>query len=236
MPRRQQTTAAHVSLRVLMRTGWAAASPLTPFSAASHNSVAIVRNTDAARHRSTHVLSMPKRKRSSSLPSPSTSPRLRLTQRNLDRLQQSLKQPAAIVIATAAAMSRVSSPSRKNNLDIRTKLEAYRINIDKDDVYPPALAHHIETVVRRPRDPNADTSPNAKKIVEMRRYVAAQNERTGINKVAPYMLFVGEADFEDRGRPLPHITAKQEIGLNKAFLPPAPTIQIKETEGALSSP
>ncbi|KAL5400396.1 hypothetical protein PMIN03_012415 [Paraphaeosphaeria minitans] len=70
----------------------------------------------------------------------------------------------------------------------------------------------------------------------MRRHAAAQNERTGINKVAPYLLFVGEADFDDRVQGEPYITAKQDIGLNRAFLPPAPDAQVRQTWGPLSSP
>ncbi|KAH5617602.1 hypothetical protein HBI23_252720 [Parastagonospora nodorum] len=133
-------------------------------------------------------------------------------------------------------MSRTSSPTRtKNNLDARTKLEAYRVHIDAGHEYPPVLAHHIGTVLRRPRNGTADASPNANKIVKMRRHAAAQNERTGVNKIAPYLLFVGEADFDDRARSVPHITMKQDIGFNKFFLPPATNNHVKETWGTLSS-
>lgn len=134
-------------------------------------------------------------------------------------------------------MSRPPSPTRtKNNLDARTKLEAYRVHVDTGHAYPPALAHYIETVIRRPRDAAIPASPNASKIIKMRRYAAAQNERTGVNKVAPYLLFVGDADFDDRVAGVPHITAKQDIGLNKFFLPPAPSTQVTKTWGALSFP
>jgi hypothetical protein len=193
---------------------------------------------------------MPKRKRAISQPPPPLPRALsppppasarsqRLTQRNLQRLQAALlPSTTALAPDMATATSRTSSPARsKNNLDARNKLEAYRIKIDRTDgVFPPALAHHLDTVVGRPRDAGAAVSPNAKQLVRMRRHAAAQNERTGINKVAPYLLFVGEADFDDRVRGVPHITVKQDICLNKAFLPPPPDAHVKQTWGPLSSP
>ena len=154
---------------------------------------------------------------------------LPLTRDNLHRLQESL--------SSSTDMSRLPSPTRtKNNLDARTKLEEYRVHIDTGHPYPLELADFMETVIRRPRDATIQVSPNASKIVKMRRYAAAQNERTGINKVAPYLLFTGEADFDDRVPGVPHITAKQDISLNKLFLPPAPSTQVTKTWGALSSP
>lgn len=185
---------------------------------------------------------MQKRKRSTSQPpaqATSTTPlpserSQRLTRRNLQRLQESLLSSTV----TGSTMSRTSSPTRsKNNLDTRNKLEAYRIKIDRTDrAFPEALAHHLHTVVHRPQDTSVPVSPNAKNIIKMRRHAAAQNERTGITKVAPYLLFVGEADFDDRVQSVPFITAKQDISLNKAFLPPAPNDNIRKTWGPLSVP
>jgi hypothetical protein len=156
---------------------------------------------------------------------------LALTRDNLRRLQESLSPPPL-----SPNMSRQQSPTRtKNNLDARAKLEAYRIFVDTGREYPPALAHFVKTIIRRPREADTAPSPNAKNIVKMRRWAAGQNERTAISKVAPYLLFVGEADCDFHVPSTPHITAKHDIGLNKFFLPPAPTPQIAKTWGALSS-
>lgn len=168
---------------------------------------------------------MSKRKRT---PSPSDSASLALTRDNLRRLQESLSPPAK--------MSRRSSPTRtRNNLDARTKLEAYRIYVDTEHAYPSALTHFIDTVIRRPRDPAGLISPNARNVVEKRRKTATSNERTAISVLTPWLLFVGEADGDDRGTPVLHITAKQDIGLNKFFTPEAPNPLVAKTWGKLSA-
>jgi hypothetical protein len=173
---------------------------------------------------------MSKRKRALSS-SDRDSDTLALTRDNLRRLQESLSPPSL-----SPNMSRQQSPTRtKNNLDARAKLEAYHIYVDTGRDYPPALAHFVKTIIRRPREANAAPSPNAKNIVKMRRWAAGQNERTAIGKVAPYLLFVGEADCDFFVPSTPHITAKHDIGLNKFFLPPAPTPQVAKT-WALSRP
>jgi hypothetical protein len=64
---------------------------------------------------------------------------------------------------------------------------------------------------------------------------AAQNECTGIGKVTPYLLFAGEADWDDHVTGVALITAKQDIGLNKFFLPRAPSSQIVKIWEALST-
>lgn len=64
---------------------------------------------------------------------------------------------------------------------------------------------------------------------------AAQNECTGIGKVTPYLLFAGEADWDDHVTGVPLITAKQDISLNKFFLPRAPSPQIVKIWEALST-
>lgn len=165
---------------------------------------------------------MAKRKRTLSLPE-SASPSLALTQDNLRRLQEALSPPATM-------SSGRSSPTRtKNNLDTRDKLEAYRIHVDTEQACPPALTHFIDTVIRRPRDPAAPVSPNARTIVDKRRMAAESNERTAVSGLAPWLLFVGEADSDGRGSPVPLITARHDIILNKFFTPEAPDPSVAKT-------
>ncbi|KAF2254241.1 hypothetical protein BU26DRAFT_401806, partial [Trematosphaeria pertusa] len=120
--------------------------------------------------------------------------------------------------------------------DKRNKLEAYRIAVDTAQPLPAELGAHVSNVVRRPRNPDVPVSPNSKEAVARRRFAASQNEHTGVQKLAPYLLFVGAAEMDDRVAPVELIVSKNEINLNRFFLPPAPSKDIKKTWGNLSQP
>jgi hypothetical protein len=153
---------------------------------------------------------MAKRKRAMSSVGSACS--LPLTRHNLCRLQNSLDDSRPLM-----------PPREKNKLDDRIKLESYRIYVDEGREFPPPLAHLIDTVVRRPRDPAVPVSPNASKIVNSRRHAALENKSLARMIVAPSLLFVGEAELVNYGVPgVSGITYKQDIGLNEFFLPPAP--------------
>jgi hypothetical protein len=145
-----------------------------------------------------------------------------LTRDNLRRLQESLSPPPN--------MSCQQLPTcTKNNLNARAKLKAYHIHVDTGREYPPALNYFIRTVICCLREADVAPLPNAKNIVKMCRWAAGQNERTAISKVALYLLFVGEANCDFHVPSTLHITAKQDISLNKFFLLPPPSPQIAKT-------
>jgi hypothetical protein len=134
-------------------------------------------------------------------------------------------------------MSRPPSPTRpNNNLDTSLKLAAYQIFVDYGRELPPALKEHVSTVILAPRDPYVPLSPNAAKIKQQRRVAAQQNERNGIKRIEPYILFRGTAEDDPRVLATPLVYSKDEINLHRYFLPPAPDRNIKEDWKELSQP
>jgi hypothetical protein len=179
----------------------------------------------------------------SSPPRHSLSP-LPLTQRNLKALTDSLKSPSdpesSPVIANqrlGLAKSRPSSPTRpNNNLDTSLKLAAYQIFVDYGRELPLPLKEHVSTIILAPRDPDVPPSPNAGKIKQQRRVAAQQNERNGIKRIEPYMLFRGAAEDDPRVLAAPLVYSKDEINLHRYFLPPPPDKTVKEDWKELSQP
>lgn len=152
-----------------------------------------------------------------------------LTTTNLELLQQALS-------GSLAAM-RTPSPSRNTDtLDDRRKLAQYDIHVDTGRALPQALHQFVADTIKKSRDPAAVPSPNAKKIVDRRRFAAQQNESTSSQLIVPYILFAGEADMDDRVEAIPFITRKAELLLNRFFLPPASSPAVKDTWKELSQP
>lgn len=134
-------------------------------------------------------------------------------------------------------MSRPPSPTRPNiNLDTSLKLAAYHIFVDYGRELPLALKEHVSTVILAPRDPNFPLSPNAAKIRQQRRVAAQQNERNGIKRIEPYMLFRGAAEDDSQVLAAPLVYSKDEINLHRYFLPPPPDRTVKEDWKELSQP
>ncbi|KAF2820811.1 hypothetical protein CC86DRAFT_374129 [Ophiobolus disseminans] len=173
---------------------------------------------------------MPKRKRAVS-EEPRLPPSVPLTSHNLARLQQALS-PEAMPPA------RTTSPTRTTatTLDDRHKLECYDINVDTATKMPAALMTHIDTVMLRSRSPNDVPSPNARIAVARRPVVAMQNETGGSKEFAHLLLPMGEADESGRAEPVPFVTQKAELLLNRYFLPSAPDPAVTKTWKALSQP
>lgn len=147
-----------------------------------------------------------------------SSPSLRLTQRNLQRLTDSLESQSD----SFPRISRPTSPTRStNDLDIKLKLAVHQVFVDAGHRLPSALEEHVSTVVLAPRNPTLPPSPNAVKIQSHRRLAAQQNRRNGIESIEPYMLFRGaiEDDIRVAGEPL--IVSKTGIDLNRDYLPSA---------------
>jgi hypothetical protein len=123
---------------------------------------------------------MLKRKRAASeecrLPPPSAP----LTAANLGRLQQALTPAVAMASGT-----RPTSPSRRDTstttFDDGAKLQCYCIEVDGECPLPDTLQRHVDDV-RRPRDPLAAPSPNAKR--QLRRLRIAQR-RAGCRLRSP---------------------------------------------------
>ncbi|KAF1347372.1 hypothetical protein EJ07DRAFT_142720 [Lizonia empirigonia] len=134
-------------------------------------------------------------------------------------------------------MSRPLSPTRpNNNLDTSLKLAAYQILVDYGRELPQALKEHVSTVILAPRDPNTPLSPNAAKIRQQRRVAAQQNERNGIKRIEPYMLFRGAAEDDPRVLAAPLVYSKEEINLHRYFLPLPPDRTVKDDWKELSQP
>jgi hypothetical protein len=134
-------------------------------------------------------------------------------------------------------MSRPSSPTRpNNNLDTSLKLAAYQIFVDYGRELPLPLKEHVSTTILAPRDPNVPLSPNAAKIKQQRRVAAQQNERNGIKRIEPYMLFRGAAEDDLRVLAAPLVYSKDEINLHRYFLPLPPDKTVKEDWKELSQP
>ncbi|KAF1998830.1 hypothetical protein P154DRAFT_564388 [Amniculicola lignicola CBS 123094] len=180
----------------------------------------------------------------SSPPSPqpqhTLKPSLPLTQQNLQALEDSQKSPSDPINTDHTlrpAMSRPSSPTRpNNNLDTSLKLAAYQILVDYGHELPLALKEHVSTTILVPRDPNVPLSPNAAKIKQQRRVATQQNERNGIKRIEPYMLFRGAAEDDPRVSAAPLVYSKDDINLHRYFLPPAPDKTVKEDWKELSQP
>lgn len=115
-------------------------------------------------------------------------------------------------------LSRPGSPSRKI-WDEYTTLIAHGIHIDVPDGWPfPAeLNNHIEQVLLAKRANDTPRSPNASKIVGLRRMAALENEDTGIRMIVPLLLFSGERPPETQG--IPKITSQLKINLSRDYLP-----------------
>lgn len=154
---------------------------------------------------------------------------LPLTRENLNRLQNT--------IAVSMGRSRTPSPSRtSNNLDTCDKLAAFKVHVDTSHPLPSELEAHLKSLIQRPRNASIEASPNAKTITKRRRLAADQNKWTGINHIEPYMLFRGEADFDERVNPVPYITSKNAVFLSRYFRPRPPNDGVKSTFGELSQP
>ena len=88
-----------------------------------------------------------------------------LTTANLELLQQALS-------GSRVAM-RTPSPSRNTDtLDDRKKLAQYGIHVDTGRALPAALHQFVEGTIKQSRDAAAVPSPNAKKVVDRRRFAA----------------------------------------------------------------
>jgi hypothetical protein len=161
-----------------------------------------------------------------------------LTTFNLERLQQSYPPPASFPNPYAASgmPSRTPSPEKAPvNSDERTKLEAYKIEIEYRHPVPTELAEHIKMVVLKPRCPNP-VSPNSKNITHNRAAATEHNESSGINMSAALMLFTGEVDQDPRGGSVPLITSKAQLNLHRYFLPDPPNDVVRKTWRRLSQP
>jgi hypothetical protein len=200
-------------------------------------------NTEPTQHdgrasiHAAHLHLMPKRKRAASegccqhLLSDSDlhAPLAPLTTTNLELLQQAL--------AGSRVAMRTPSPSRNTDtLDDRKKLAQYGIHVDTGRALPEALQQFVAGTIKQSRNPAAVPSPNAKRIVDRRRFAAQQNESTSSQLIVPYILFAGEADMDDRTEAIPFITRKAELLLNRFFLPPAIGPAVKDTWKELSQP
>ncbi|KAF2799756.1 hypothetical protein K505DRAFT_230393 [Melanomma pulvis-pyrius CBS 109.77] len=99
-------------------------------------------------------------------------------------------------------------------------LAAHGIRVDVPDSWPlPAeLNKHIEQVLLAQRASNTPRSPDASKIVRIRRSAALQNEYTGICIIKPLLLFCGGNQLVIRG--IPKITSQLKISLSRDYLPP----------------
>ena len=134
-------------------------------------------------------------------------------------------------------MSRPPSPTRpNNNLDTSLKLAAYQIFVDYGLELPRALKEHVSTVILAPRDPNVPLSPNAGKVRQQRRVATQQNERNGIKRIEPYMLFRGVAEDDAQVLATPLVYSKDEINLHQYFLPLPPDKTVKVDWKELSQP
>ncbi|KAF1948946.1 hypothetical protein CC80DRAFT_529721 [Byssothecium circinans] len=164
-------------------------------------------------------------------------PVLPLTQENLQALEDSQQSSPGSPGPLNPAMSRLPSPTRpNNNLDTSLKLAAYHIFVDYGRELPPALKEHVSTIILAPRGVGVPPSPNAAKIKQQRRVAAQQNERNGIKRIEPYMLFRGAAEDDPRVLPAPLVYSKDEINLHRYFLPPAPDRTVKQDWKELSQP
>jgi hypothetical protein len=65
---------------------------------------------------------------------------------------------------------------------------------------------------------------------------APQNERDGIKRIEPYMLFRGAAEDDPRVLAAPLVYSKEEINLHRYFLPLPPDRTVKDDWKELSQP
>jgi hypothetical protein len=117
---------------------------------------------------------------------------------------------------------------RANPWDDDVKLQVFRLKVDSKTALPPILEKHIREVIKRKR---SFSSPNAKKIKFIQPIAANENELSGMEKLATYLLFAGEAEGGDA-----HVHRVQEASLSSDYLPPPPNQFVKDMYTTLTKP